>query len=167
MKIHFFLVNTKNIAPHVLKISAISLVLRTCEITDIFNTFDEIYWYSLHNSKFPLYIYSCATYGTLPPQCHLEKQAGKCCAEPHCDFNKQFGTFTGAGTTSGKGSGKFVLKVNFLVPENYSEISVFWDNRSWNVNKKRKYVQSLFFHTRGYFEISVFEMSRVSCALIV
>ena len=28
---------------HVLKMSAISLVLRTREITDIFNTFDEIY----------------------------------------------------------------------------------------------------------------------------
>ena len=39
----FFLVNTKNISSHVLKISAISLVLRTREITDIFNTFDEIY----------------------------------------------------------------------------------------------------------------------------
>ena len=39
----FFLVNTKNISPRVLKISTISLVLRTREITDIFNTFDEIY----------------------------------------------------------------------------------------------------------------------------
>ena len=42
-KIYFFLVNTKNISSHVLKISAISLVLRTREISDIFNTFDEIY----------------------------------------------------------------------------------------------------------------------------
>ena len=42
-KFTFFLVNTKNISSHVLKISAISLVLRTREITDIFNTFDEIY----------------------------------------------------------------------------------------------------------------------------
>ena len=42
-KIYFFEVNTKNISSHVLKISAISLVLSTCEITDIFNTFDEIY----------------------------------------------------------------------------------------------------------------------------
>ena len=39
----FFLVNTKNISSHVLKISTFSLVLRTREITDIFNTFDEIY----------------------------------------------------------------------------------------------------------------------------
>ena len=42
-KIYFFSVNTKNISSHVLKIPAISLVLRTREISDIFNTFDEIY----------------------------------------------------------------------------------------------------------------------------
>ena len=42
-KFTFFSVNTKNISSHVLKISAISLVLRTLEIADIFNTFDEIY----------------------------------------------------------------------------------------------------------------------------
>ena len=42
-KIYFFSVNTKNISSHVLKISAISLVLRIREISDIFNTFDEIY----------------------------------------------------------------------------------------------------------------------------
>ena len=42
-KIYFFSVNTNNISSHVLKISAISLVLRTREIDDIFNTFDEIY----------------------------------------------------------------------------------------------------------------------------
>ena len=42
-KIYFLSVNTKNILSHVLKISAISLVLRTREILDIFNTFDEIY----------------------------------------------------------------------------------------------------------------------------
>ena len=42
-KIYFFLVNTKNISYHELKISAISLVLSTREITDIFNTFDEIH----------------------------------------------------------------------------------------------------------------------------
>ena len=44
-KIYFFSVNTKNMSSHVLKISTISLVLRTREITDIFNTFDEIYMY--------------------------------------------------------------------------------------------------------------------------
>ena len=38
-----FLVNTKNISSHVLKISENSLVLRTREFTDIFITFDEIY----------------------------------------------------------------------------------------------------------------------------
>ena len=42
-KIYFFLVDTKNISSHVLKISAISLVLCTREIKDIFSTFDEIY----------------------------------------------------------------------------------------------------------------------------
>ena len=36
-------VNTKNISSHLLKISAISLVLHTREITDVFNTYDEIY----------------------------------------------------------------------------------------------------------------------------
>ena len=42
-KIYFFSVNTKNISSNVLKISEISLVLRTREISDIFSTFDEIY----------------------------------------------------------------------------------------------------------------------------
>ena len=42
-KIYLFSVYFKNISSHVLKISAISLVLRTREITDIFYTFDEIY----------------------------------------------------------------------------------------------------------------------------
>ena len=42
-KIYFFSVNTKNILSHVLKISLFSLMLRTCEITEIFNIFDEIY----------------------------------------------------------------------------------------------------------------------------
>ena len=42
-KIYFFSINTKTISAYVLKISAISLVLRTREIADIFNTFDEIY----------------------------------------------------------------------------------------------------------------------------
>ena len=42
-KFTFFPANTKNISSHVLKISAISLALRTREITDIFNSFYEIY----------------------------------------------------------------------------------------------------------------------------
>ena len=42
-KIDFFSANTKNISSHVLKISAISLVLCPREFSDIFNTFDEIY----------------------------------------------------------------------------------------------------------------------------
>ena len=41
-KIYFFSVNTINISSHVLKISVISLVLCTREISDVFNTFDEI-----------------------------------------------------------------------------------------------------------------------------
>ena len=48
-KFTFFSANTKYISSHVLKISSISLVLRTCENADIFNTFDEIY--SLFTSK--------------------------------------------------------------------------------------------------------------------
>ena len=35
----------------------------------------------------------------------MEKPAGKCCAEPTCDFSKQFGHFTGGGSTSGTGTG--------------------------------------------------------------
>ena len=49
-KIYFFSVNTKNISSHVLKISAISLVLRIREITDIFITFDEIH-FGIHLKK--------------------------------------------------------------------------------------------------------------------
>ena len=43
-----FSVNTKNISSHVLKISSISLVLRTRENVDIFNTFDEIYFNEIY-----------------------------------------------------------------------------------------------------------------------
>ena len=53
-KFTFYSANTKNISSHVLKISAVSLVLRTREITDIFNTFDVIYLYSPQKSKYPL-----------------------------------------------------------------------------------------------------------------
>ena len=49
--------NTKNISSHELKISAISLVLRTCEITYIFNTFDEIYLVFISKSEYPLSIF--------------------------------------------------------------------------------------------------------------
>ena len=42
-KLFFFLVITKNISPHVLKISEILLVLSTRGSTEIFNTIDEIY----------------------------------------------------------------------------------------------------------------------------
>ena len=56
MKIKFtlFLVNTKTISSHVLKVSENSLVLCTREFTDIFITFDEIFWYSPQKSKYPL-----------------------------------------------------------------------------------------------------------------
>ena len=41
--IYFFEVNTKYISSNVLKISVISGVRSTSEITDIFNTWDEIF----------------------------------------------------------------------------------------------------------------------------
>ena len=56
-KIYFFSVNTKNISSHVLKISAISLVLRTREISDIFITFDEIYRYLVFILKKVIILY--------------------------------------------------------------------------------------------------------------
>ena len=52
----FFLANTKNISSHVLKISAISLVLRTRDITDISTRSMKYIWYSPQKSKYPLYI---------------------------------------------------------------------------------------------------------------
>ena len=42
-KISFFSVNAKIITSHDLKISEISLVLRTCEFTDIFVMINEMY----------------------------------------------------------------------------------------------------------------------------
>ena len=50
-KIYFFSANTKNISSHVLKISENLLVLCTREFTDIFITFDEIYFISPQKSK--------------------------------------------------------------------------------------------------------------------
>ena len=35
----------------------------------------------------------------------------------------------------------------------YLEISLVWDQRYWNRDKNRKSVQTIFFETRGYFEI--------------
>ena len=52
--ITFFSVNTNHISAHVLEISAIPLVLRTDEITDIFNTSDEIYLVFTIKSYHPL-----------------------------------------------------------------------------------------------------------------
>ncbi|XP_021364449.1 uncharacterized protein LOC110457477 [Mizuhopecten yessoensis] len=47
----------------------------------------------------------CPTYKDLPSMCHLHKQPGKCCQEPVCDYNQQYGTFTGTGAISGQGVG--------------------------------------------------------------
>ena len=49
-------VNTKHISSHVLKISAISLVLCTHEITDILTHLMKYIWYSSQKSKYSLYI---------------------------------------------------------------------------------------------------------------
>ncbi|CAC5419109.1 COL6A [Mytilus coruscus] len=46
----------------------------------------------------------CPTYSNLPSICHLEQQPGQCCKTPKCEYNQQFGTFTGNGMISGKGS---------------------------------------------------------------
>ena len=46
-----FLVNTKYISSRELKTSKFSFVLRTHENSDVFNTLDEIYWYSPQKSK--------------------------------------------------------------------------------------------------------------------
>ncbi|KAL3859113.1 hypothetical protein ACJMK2_009345 [Sinanodonta woodiana] len=52
----------------------------------------------------------CGSFSNLPSFCHLEKQPGKCCPEPQCDFSKQFGQFSGVGTVSGGGSEKCLYK---------------------------------------------------------
>ena len=69
-KIYFFSVNTKNISSHVLKIPAISLVLRTREISDIFITFDEIYLVSTLKKVNILYIF-ISVLGYCLNQCSL------------------------------------------------------------------------------------------------
>ena len=48
--------NTKNISPHVLKMSSVSLVLRTRENADIFTHSMKNIWYSPQKSKYPLCI---------------------------------------------------------------------------------------------------------------
>ena len=55
-KLYFFLVNTKNISSHVLKIAAILLVLRTHEITDILKHSMKYIWFSSTKSKYALFI---------------------------------------------------------------------------------------------------------------
>ena len=51
---YFFLVNTKTISSRVLKILAISLVLRTREFTDFSTHSIKYIWYSPQESKYPL-----------------------------------------------------------------------------------------------------------------
>lgn len=51
--------------------------------------------------------FRCPTYSNLPSICHLEQQPGQCCKTPKCEYNQQFGTFSGNGMISGKGSGMF------------------------------------------------------------
>ena len=76
----------------------------------IFKITKSLYMYIAWGIFLNVYLnFSCPTYSKLPPECHLEKVAGKCCAEPVCDFNKQFGHFTGSGTTSGKGGSELAL----------------------------------------------------------
>ena len=55
--IYFFEANTKCISSNVLKISVISRVRSKSEIADIFNTWDEIFWYLPKKVNF-LFIFS-------------------------------------------------------------------------------------------------------------
>ena len=52
-----FSVNTIHISLNVLKISAVSLLLRTCEITDIFSFLSKYIWYSPQKSSI-LYLFN-------------------------------------------------------------------------------------------------------------
>ncbi|XP_076470008.1 uncharacterized protein LOC143300296 [Babylonia areolata] len=45
----------------------------------------------------------CPTYSLIPSYCHLEKEAGSCCAKPVCEFDMQQGSFTGLGSVTGDG----------------------------------------------------------------
>merc|ERR1719234_538588 len=47
----------------------------------------------------------CPVYSKLPSTCRLVTKPGKCCQEPQCDFNNQYGSFTGTGSISGQGVG--------------------------------------------------------------
>ena len=57
-----------------------------------------------------------------------------------------------------------VSQVNFLVPDKFTFTTsrVSQKSRSLNQNK-RKYVKTALFEISGYFEISAFEITRVSC----
>lgn len=45
-------------------------------------------------------------------------------------------------------------------------ISVVWDKGNWNENKSKKCVQTILFDIGSYFEISVFEITRVDCSRV-
>lgn len=48
---------------------------------------------------------SCPVYTSIPTYCKLKKEPGECCEKPVCEFSQQHGSFTGTGSTSGKGTG--------------------------------------------------------------
>ena len=49
---------------------------------------------------------SCPTFPSIPSYCKLKREPGECCEKPVCEFSQQHGSFTGTGSTSGKGVGK-------------------------------------------------------------
>ena len=72
-KIYFYLVNTKNISSHLLKISAISLIYALIRLL-IFSTHLMKYiWYSPQKSKFPLFVPKLSICITLSYLEHSEK----------------------------------------------------------------------------------------------
>lgn len=48
---------------------------------------------------------SCPVFTSIPSYCNLKKEPGECCEKPVCEFSQQHGSFTGTGSTSGKGAG--------------------------------------------------------------
>ncbi|GFR69724.1 LOW QUALITY PROTEIN: collagen alpha-4(VI) chain [Elysia marginata] len=56
----------------------------------------------------------CPTYPQLPSYCQLERKPGQCCATPICEFQNQQGTFTGLGSVTSNGVGKFIKFVREL-----------------------------------------------------
>ncbi|XP_013410815.1 uncharacterized protein LOC106173996 isoform X2 [Lingula anatina] len=85
----------------------------------------------------------CPTYTNLPSQCKMEAVPGQCCAEPRCNWQTNYGSFTGIGAVTGTSAGQVPTTPPPCVDKipNCNEFAIPWacgEYKSWAENSCRK-----------------------------